>query len=121
MSPGPLKVAPAETSSSQSLLTSPRSFAQSVLTSTNCWWAFCLFCAAVLTWNNRHSMNPDGLSYLDLASEASKHGPTELVNGYWSPAYPALIGVALFLFRPTTDLEFPVVHAVNFVIFVFAL
>src|SRR5262245_22426416 len=121
MSRGPLKLAPAETSSPRSVLISAWSFAQSVLTSTKWWWVFCLFCAVILTWNNRHSMNPDGLSYLDLASEASKHGPVELVNGYWSPAYPSLISAAFFLFHPTADQEFPIVHVLNLFIFVLAL
>jgi hypothetical protein len=66
-------------------------------------------------------MNPDGMSYLDMASEALRGGPQNLVNGYWSPAYPALISLALFIFRPSPNLEFPVIHIVNFVIFGFVL
>jgi hypothetical protein len=46
-------------------------------------------------------MNPDGLSYLDLASEALRSGPSGLVNGHWSPGYPALLCVALTLFDPS--------------------
>jgi hypothetical protein len=63
-------------------------------------------------------MNPDGLSYLDLASAASSGGPAKLLNGYWSPGYPALLGIAIFLFRPTPAQEFPLIHLVNFLIFV---
>jgi 4-amino-4-deoxy-L-arabinose transferase-like glycosyltransferase len=66
-------------------------------------------------------MSPDGLSYLDMASNALSGGPMKLVNGYWSPAYPALIGTALFLFRPSPVHEFPVVQLVNFAIFVLVL
>jgi len=66
-------------------------------------------------------MNPDGLSYLDLASEAVTSGPFNLVNSYWSPGYPALIGAAMFLFRPAPEQEFALIHFVNLVIFVFAL
>lgn len=40
-------------------------------------------------------MNPDGLSYLDMASEAVIGGPSKLVNTYWSPGYSAFIGMGL--------------------------
>jgi hypothetical protein len=66
-------------------------------------------------------MNPDGLSYLDLASEAFTGGPSKLLNGLWSPGYPALISVALFLFHPSPSQEFPLTHVVNFLAFSFAL
>lgn len=66
-------------------------------------------------------MGPDGLSYLDLASEALSGGPSELVNGVWSPGYPALISIALFLFRPSPSQEFPLIHVVNFLLFTCAL
>ena len=66
-------------------------------------------------------MNPDGLSYLDLASASVTGGPSKLVNGYWSPGYPALIGIAMFLVRPSSGQEFPLVHFVNLLIFIFAL
>ena len=66
-------------------------------------------------------MNPDGMSYLDMASEALRGGPRNLVNGYWSPAYPALIGLAFLIVRPSPIQEFPVIHLVNFAVFGFAL
>jgi hypothetical protein len=65
-------------------------------------------------------MNPDGMHYLDLASDALSGGPSKLVNGYWSPGYPALISIAIVLFRPSSDQEFPLIHFVNFLIFFFA-
>ena len=97
------------------------SFLEFAVGSLHYWWAICLCCAGILAWAARHSMNPDGLSYLDLASEAVSGGPSKLVNGYWSPGYPALISIALFLFRPSPEQEFPLVHFVNFLIFVVAL
>jgi hypothetical protein len=63
-------------------------------------------------------MNPDGISYLDMASQAVRGGPAGLVNGYWSPLYPGLISVAVWIFRPTAEQEFPLLHMVNGVIFV---
>jgi hypothetical protein len=66
-------------------------------------------------------MDPDGMSYIEMASRAAQHGPGELVNGYWSPAYPGLIALAYWAVHPSPDLEFPLVHFVNFLIFAFTL
>ena len=108
-----------EPSRLKSLLLQPWSSFESGLGAVHCWWAICIFCAAILAYAARHSMNPDGLSYLDLASEGLSGGPSKLVNGYWSPAYPALLSIAMLLFRPSAGQEFPLVHFVNFLIFVF--
>ena len=94
---------------------------ESLLSSLYFWWAVCLFLAGVHAWSYRHSMNPDGMSYLDMASETLHGGPQNLVNGYWSPAYPALISLAFLIFRPSPILEFPVIHFVNFAVFSFVL
>lgn len=76
-----------------------------------------LCCAGILAWAGRHSLTPDGLSYIDLASAAVDGGPGKLVNGYWSPGYPALIGIAFLLFHPSATQEFPLVHTLNVLIF----
>ena len=94
---------------------------ESLLCSVHFWWGVCLLLAGVHAWTFRHFMNPDGMSYLDMASETLRGGPQNLVNGYWSPAYPALIGLAFFIIRPSPIHEFPVIHLVNFAIFGFAL
>jgi hypothetical protein len=93
----------------------------SALASVPFCWCFCLASAAVLAWTARHAMNPDGLSYLDMASEALNGGPSRLVNGYWSPGYPALIALAFSLFHPAPAWEFPLIHLLNFLIFAFVL
>jgi hypothetical protein len=85
------------------------------------WWGICLGCAAILALAARQSMNPDGLSYLDLATEALHSGPSALVNAYWSPGYPALLSLALALVRPSPGQEFPLVHLVNFCVFALTL
>ncbi len=79
------------------------------------WWAVGLGWAAVEAGAQRHAMNPDGLSYLDMASTG------ELVNPVWSPLYPAAIRVALAVLRPSGEMEVPAIHLVNFLIFAVAL
>jgi hypothetical protein len=65
-------------------------------------------------------MNPDGISYLDMASEVLRSGPGALVNPHWSPLYPALIAFWEWLFRPSRFHEFAYIHALNAVLYVLA-
>ena len=81
------------------------------------WWTICLGTAGILAWDSRHFANPDGVSYLEMAAKALSRGPSELLNAYWSPVYPALITVGLSVFHPHPAQEFPLIHFVNFVIF----
>jgi len=89
--------------------------------STRLYWVLSLICAGLLAFTDRHFMNPDGMSYLDIALAAANNQLSELANGYWSPGYPALIGVAIWLFRPAPEQEFPIAHFVTFGAFAFAL
>jgi hypothetical protein len=66
-------------------------------------------------------MNSDGMSYLDLASAALADGPQQLISGYWSPGYPALLALGFLLLQPSPVMEFPLVHLVNLVIFALVL
>src|SRR5437870_3181683 len=57
----------------------------------------------------RHTMNPDGFSYLDLADAWRRGAWGEAVNAYWSPLYSWLIAAVLAVFRPTPFWECAVV------------
>jgi 4-amino-4-deoxy-L-arabinose transferase-like glycosyltransferase len=71
-------------------------------------------------WTDRHWIDPDGVSYLDM-SDALWRGDWDMaINAYWSPLYPALIGLFLRLLGPSTYWEYAVVHLVNFANYVFA-
>ncbi len=99
---------------------SERAWAKHLLTSIPFWFAFGSCGAAFLAWDSRHFMGlagPDGLSYLDMASEALQRGPSSLVNPLWSPLYPSLIALFLFLFRPSSSVEIPLIHVLNWLIF----
>lgn len=65
-------------------------------------------------WN----VNPDGVSYIDLARAVAAHGPLAALNGYWSPLFPVVIGALLKLVRPSPDLLYPLVRALGFVTFI---
>jgi len=84
-------------------------------------WVALVTAAAFQGFAQRHSMTPDGVAYLDL-SDALLHGDWRgFINLYWSPLYPALIGVARMIAHPSAYWEFAAVHAVNLALFVASL
>ncbi|MGH7563283.1 MAG: hypothetical protein ACREK5_02540 [Gemmatimonadota bacterium] len=66
-------------------------------------------------------MNPDGISYLDVGEAWLKGDWEAAVSAYWSPLYAWILALALRAAQPSPRWEFPVVHVVNFAIYVFAL
>ena len=66
---------------------------------------------------SRFSMIVDGVSYLDLADAYWKGDWNAIVNGYWSPFYPWLMGAAIHALHASMYWESSIVHAVNFLIF----
>jgi len=68
-------------------------------------------------WASGHSMNPDGMSYLDVGDAFYNHDWVHAVNTWWSPLYPWIVGTVLGIFKPSIEWEFPVVHLVNLGIF----
>ena len=77
--------------------------------------------AVVHTWAGRYSMNPDGMSYLDVGSSFVRHDWADALNAWWSPLYPWSLGIIVSVVRPSPKWEFPLVQAFNFVLFLGAL
>jgi hypothetical protein len=75
----------------------------------------------VHAWIGRYSMNPDGVSYLDMGDALLRRDWPHAVNAYWSPLYGWMLGLAVGEIRPSPRWEFPLAHIVNFAIFLFAL
>jgi hypothetical protein len=75
----------------------------------------------VHTWAGRYSMSPDGISYLDVGSAFFRADWRGAFNAYWSPVYAWVLGGVVGSLKPSPKWEFPLVHAVNFVIFLVAL
>jgi hypothetical protein len=82
-------------------------------------WFFGLTLGLMATIASRFSMNADGISYLDLADAYWKGDWNAIVNAYWSPLYPWLLGAAIHLFHTSMYWESNIVHAVNFLLFLF--
>jgi hypothetical protein len=81
---------------------------------------FGILVGASQAWLTQNNMPADGISYLDMGSAFANGHAGALINGYWSPLYPAVIGAALAIVRPSPQSEFALLHAVNFIIFLLA-
>jgi hypothetical protein len=81
-----------------------------------CWIAL-IAIAAAMAWFTRYELEPDSMSYLDLARAVAAGNPGAAIHTYWSPGYPILISLFFWALRPEAYWEFPLVHFVNLLIF----
>jgi hypothetical protein len=87
-------------------------------------FSFCVIAillGAAQAWRSRFSMNTDGVQYLDNATAYSSGDFHRALNSQWSPLYPWLISAWFATVRPGPYLEFPLVHWLNFVIYLLSL
>lgn len=85
--------------------------------------ALAIVLAGVHVWAaiSSQSMNPDGISYLDIGDAYFRADWENAINPVWSPFYSWLLGLANFVFKPSMPWQFPTVHIVNFLIYLAAL
>jgi len=69
----------------------------------------------------RNGMSPDGRSYSEIARAYLRHDWTMAINAYWSPLYSWLIALTFQLGRPSLRWEYPLLHLLNFFLFIFTL
>jgi hypothetical protein len=82
--------------------------------------ALCALFTAPVAWNARQAISNDGISYLEVAANTLRLGPVHLLsNAYWSPAYPAILALALKVTHPALASELTVVHSVDWAICAF--
>lgn len=80
-------------------------------------WCLAIALGLLQLWAHRNDVNPDGISYIEMAEAARRSGWHALVNAYWSPLYPALLSIAFRIFHPAIYWEFTVLHVVNFALY----
>ncbi|HKW31849.1 MAG TPA: hypothetical protein VJN92_02515 [Candidatus Acidoferrum sp.] len=80
-------------------------------------WCLAIVLGALHVWVYRNDLNPDSVSYIEMAEAAVRSGSHALVSAYWSPLYPTLLSVGFRLLHPSMYWEFTVVHVVNFVVY----
>jgi hypothetical protein len=81
-------------------------------------WVAILALAAFQAYAQRFSISPDGISYLDLSDAVVSGRWSTLVNLYWSPLYPLLIGVGRLVSGAGPQWEVLTLHAVNVACFI---
>lgn len=69
----------------------------------------------------RHTMNPDGISYLDMVGAYLRGNWEAALSTLWEPLYAWLLVGAFAIAKPSPYQEFALVHLVNFFIYLFAL
>src|SRR6266567_4960977 len=84
-------------------------------------WVLALALGAAQAWATRFTMNPDGVSYLDIGDAYWRGDWHNAINAYWSPLYSWILGFFLKVLKPSMYWEYPVVHLVNLLIYVAAL
>jgi len=79
-------------------------------------WIVILAIAAYQAYAQRFVIGPDGISYLDLSDAVTTGEWSRLLNLYWSPLYPFLVGILRLVF-PSAYWEIAVAHLLNFGLF----
>lgn len=80
-------------------------------------WLVALVLGGLQAWATRFTMNPDGVSYLDIGDAYWRGDWHHAINAYWSPLYSWILGFFLKVLKPSAYWEYPLVHFVNFLIF----
>ena len=86
-------------------------------------WALAAVAVLVVApgaWLGRYGINPDGLSYLDMAAGAVRSDAANLINLYWSPLYPTLLAGLLVLLKPEGVAEFATAQLLNLLLLALA-
>ena len=76
-------------------------------------WALVVAIVVFQAYAQRYVVGPDGVAYLDLSDAVVAGHWSGLVNLYWSPLYPMLVGLARIVTRASPAGEVPMMHAVN--------
>ena len=84
-------------------------------------WSAAVLVGALLSWKYRNVIDNDTISHLDMADAYFRGDWKMAVNGYWNPLYAWILGLVMHTLKSSPYWEYPTVHLVVFVIFLFAL
>jgi hypothetical protein len=76
---------------------------------------------ALLALAERYNVSADGVSYLNLSDAWMRGQWIDGISGYWSPLYPAVLGLARALTNISLADEAALLHAVNFIFMLLSL
>jgi len=84
-------------------------------------WTVAIVAGGLKAWATRYSMEPDTISYLDMADAYLRHDWFMALNGWWNPFYAWLLCLVEEVTKHHPYWEFPGVHVLNFGIYVVGL
>jgi hypothetical protein len=84
-------------------------------------WLLGIVLAVFQAWTSRYFVTTDAVAYMDM-SDGVLRGQDwhRLINGVWSPLYPALLGLFRRIFQPSALQEIAFDHVLNIPIFLLA-
>src|SRR5688572_12242727 len=68
-------------------------------------------------WTWRHTLNPDGIAYIDVSGHYLAGNWPLSNSGYWSPLYPSLLAAGRLLGSTDIANAWVIAHAVNLLLF----
>ena len=80
-------------------------------------WCVAIVVGFIQVWAHRYNINPDSISYIEIAQSAREAGWKSYVNGYWSPFYPFLLTNVFRVFDPGPRWESTVAIFTNLAIY----
>jgi hypothetical protein len=84
----------------------------------NPWIALALVLGLAQAYASRFFMTFDGVSYLDMGDAWLRGDWHTAINGYWNPLYAWIQALGRVIFHPSPYWEYPVVHLMDYGIFV---
>jgi len=84
-------------------------------------WCVVLVLGLLRVWTHRNDVSPDSISYIEIAWAAAQGGLHQIVNAYWSPLYPFVLGLVFRYFHPQLQWEFTAAHLLNFGLYLVSL
>jgi hypothetical protein len=76
------------------------------------------FCQA---WTSRFDIADHTISYLDMGVYFFHGHYSSIINGFWGPLYAFLFGLTMTVFKPSLYWEYPTVHLLVFIMFLFTM
>lgn len=72
-------------------------------------------------WTSRLDADDNAIAYLDIGSNFFHGHYSAFINGFWSPLYALLLSLPIAVFKPSMYWEYPAVHLLVFICFLFTM
>lgn len=84
-------------------------------------WALGAVLGFSQAWVSRLDADDNTVTYLDIGRYFFQGHHSAIINGFWSPLYSFLFGLTIAVFKPSFYMEYPMVHIILFIIFLFTM